>query len=61
MTVAATVQGTAVPSPYGGKVRQIQVDLDPKALQSKGLSANDVTNAAIALRRGERDSDLPSS
>ncbi len=41
----ATVQGAAVPSPYGGKVRQIQIDLDPKALQSKGLSADDIDNA----------------
>src|SRR6201996_4070041 len=38
----ATVAGSSVPSPYGGKVRQIQVDLDPLALQSKGLSAQDV-------------------
>ena len=41
----ATVQGTAVPSPYGGKVRQIQIDLDPRKLESKGLSAEDVANA----------------
>src|ERR1700744_2856746 len=40
----ATVPGTAIPSPYGGKERQIQVDLDPAALQSKGLSAEDVAN-----------------
>ena len=44
----ATVQGAAVPSPYGGKERQIQVDLDPQALQSKGLSAEDVENAIAA-------------
>src|ERR1700761_8887190 len=44
----ATVQGTAVPSPYGGKVRQIQIDLDPKKLESKGLSAEDVANALAA-------------
>ncbi|MDE2260692.1 MAG: efflux RND transporter permease subunit, partial [Betaproteobacteria bacterium] len=41
----ATVPGSAVPSPYGGKVRQIQVDLDPHAMQSMGVSANDVGNA----------------
>ena len=41
----ATVPGAATPSPYGGKVRQIQVDLDPQALQSKGLSAQDVGTA----------------
>ncbi len=44
----ATVQGAAIPSPYGGKVRQIQIDLDPQALQSKGLSAQDVENAIAA-------------
>jgi len=41
----ATVQGASVPLPSGGKVRQIQVDLDPQALQAKGLTPNDVTNA----------------
>ena len=44
----ATVEGAAVPSPYGGKVRQIQIDLDPKALQAKGLSAADVNSALAA-------------
>src|SRR5271165_5499053 len=34
----ATVYGAAVPSPYGGKVPQIQIDLDQHALQSHGLS-----------------------
>src|SRR5271156_2817873 len=33
----ASVAGSSIPSPYGGKERQIQVDLDPQALQSKGL------------------------
>jgi multidrug efflux pump subunit AcrB len=41
----ATVRGAATPSPYGGKVRQIQIDLDPNALQAKGLSAQDVETA----------------
>lgn len=41
----AQVEGAAVPSPYGGKNRQVQVDLDPQALREKGLSPNDVTNA----------------
>ncbi len=40
-----TVPGAATPYPYGGQIRQIQIDLDPQALQSKGISANDVTNA----------------
>src|SRR5580658_7823884 len=44
----ASVAGSSVPSPYGGKERQIQVDLDPAALQSKGLSAQDVANALAA-------------
>jgi CzcA family heavy metal efflux pump len=43
-----TVPGAATPFPYGGQQRQIQVDLDPQALQSKGLSATDVTNAIAA-------------
>jgi len=34
-----TVPGCAIPYPYGGKQRQVQVDLDTNALQSKGLSA----------------------
>ncbi len=41
----AEVEGAAVPSPYGGKNRQIQVDLDMQALRSKGLSPDDVTYA----------------
>jgi len=45
----ATVPGTAVPTPYGGRERQIQIDLDPVALESKGLSAEDVA-AAIAAQ-----------
>jgi multidrug efflux pump subunit AcrB len=41
----ATVAGAAIPSPYGGKVRQIQIDLDQHALQARGLSAQDVVEA----------------
>ncbi len=44
----ATVQGASVPLPLGGKVRQIQVDLDPAALLAKGLTASDVSNAINA-------------
>src|ERR1700759_4894141 len=44
----ATVAGTSIPQPYGGRERQIQIDLDPVALQSKGLSAQDVANALAA-------------
>jgi CzcA family heavy metal efflux pump len=43
-----TVPGTGVPYPYGGKQRQVQVDLDTTALQSKGLSPSDVVNAISA-------------
>src|SRR4029077_14156079 len=38
----------AVPSPYGGKVRQVQVDLDPQAMQANNTSADDVVNAISA-------------
>jgi multidrug efflux pump subunit AcrB len=41
----ATVQGAAVPLPYGGKQRLIMVDLDPAALQAKGLAPVDIVNA----------------
>ena len=44
----ATVPGTAIPSPYGGKVRQIQIDINQQALQAKHLSAEDVENALAA-------------
>src|SRR5215467_3727841 len=40
-----TVQGTAIPWPYGGKQRQVQVDINTQALQAKQLSAVDVVNA----------------
>jgi multidrug efflux pump subunit AcrB len=39
-----TVQGVAMPYPYGGKQRQIQIDLNTAQLQAKGLSPNDVVN-----------------
>ena len=51
----ATVQGAVMPNPYGGKQRQIQVDLDIQALQAKGLSPNDVVNAV-----GSQNLILPS-
>jgi CzcA family heavy metal efflux pump len=43
-----TVPGAAIPYPSGGRQRQIQIDLDPQALQSKGLSAQDVGTAIAA-------------
>lgn len=48
-TRLVTVPGAAIPLPFGGKTRQIQVDIDPQALLSKGLSASDV-GAAIAAQ-----------
>jgi multidrug efflux pump subunit AcrB len=47
-TQLATVQGAAVPLPFGGKVRQIMVDIDSRALQARGLSPLDVVNAVNA-------------
>jgi multidrug efflux pump subunit AcrB len=47
-TQLATVQGAAVPLPFGGKVRQIMVDIDSQALQARGLSPSDVVNAVNA-------------
>src|ERR1700692_4830532 len=47
-TQIITVPGTSVPYPYGGKQRQVQVDLNPTELESKGLSALDVVNAISA-------------
>jgi CzcA family heavy metal efflux pump len=44
-TGLATVQGASVPFPYGGRQRQVQVDLDPAALRARNLSPQDVTSA----------------
>jgi multidrug efflux pump subunit AcrB len=41
----ADIEGAAIPWPYGGKQRQVQVDLNTEALQAKGLSPADVVNA----------------
>jgi multidrug efflux pump subunit AcrB len=43
-----TVAGAAIPLPYGGKSRQVQIDLDSAAMQARGLSAQDVANALAA-------------
>lgn len=43
-----TVPGAGVPFPYGGKSRQIQIDLNPGALQARGLSAQDISTALAA-------------
>jgi CzcA family heavy metal efflux pump len=47
-TQLATVQGASIPLPYGGKQRQIMVDIDPNLLYAKHLSATDVSNAMNA-------------
>ena len=47
-TQLVTVDGAGIPYPYGGKQRQIQVDLDLPALQARGLSPTDVVNAIAA-------------
>ncbi len=43
-----TIPGAAVPYPYGGKQREVMVDLNTTALQSKGLSPSDLVNAISA-------------
>jgi len=43
-----SVPGAAIPYPYGGKTRQVQIDVDSAALQARGLSAQDVANALAA-------------
>jgi multidrug efflux pump subunit AcrB len=43
--VLTTVAGAATPYPFGGKTREVQIDIDPAALQARGLSAQDVANA----------------
>jgi CzcA family heavy metal efflux pump len=47
-TQLAGVAGASIPFPYGGKQRQIQVDLDQRLLQERGVSADDVVNAVNA-------------
>ena len=45
-TQLITVPGASLPLPFGGKTREVQIDLDPAALQARGLSGQDV---ALAL------------
>lgn len=47
-TRLVTVPGAAIPYPFGGKSRQVQIDLDPVAIHAHGLSAQDVANALAA-------------
>jgi CzcA family heavy metal efflux pump len=63
-TQLATIQGAAVPLPYGGRFRQVMVDLNPEALYAKQLSPADISNAlgqqnlilpAGTAKMGDRD------
>jgi multidrug efflux pump subunit AcrB len=54
-TQLVTVPGASIPYPYGGKQRQVMVDLDQRLLQSKGLSPADIVNAL-----GQQNIVLPS-
>jgi len=54
-TQLVTVPGASIPYPYGGKQRQVMVDLDPRLLQSKGLSPADIVTAI-----GQQNIVLPS-
>jgi multidrug efflux pump subunit AcrB len=47
-TPLVTVPGAAIPYPFGGKQRQIQIDLNSTALQARGLSGQDVANTLAA-------------
>ena len=47
-TQLAGVAGASIPFPYGGRTRQVQVDLDQRLLQARGVSADDVVNAINA-------------
>jgi len=47
-TPLVTVPGAAIPYPFGGKQRQVQIDLNLSALQARGLSGQDVANALAA-------------
>src|SRR3954465_5379582 len=62
-----TIPGLSTPAPFGGKARQINVDIDPKALAAKGLSPYDVVTAlgasnvilpAGTARIGEREYNI---
>jgi len=44
----APIQGITLPTPYGGKYRQIMVDIDPDALRARGMTPNDIVTAVNA-------------
>src|SRR6202022_2798813 len=47
-TQLVAIQGASVPVPYGGKVRVVNVDVDPEALYARGLSPQDVSTAILS-------------
>jgi len=47
-TQLATIQGASIPFPYGGKIRQVVVDLNPHAMQTYGITAQEISNAILA-------------
>jgi multidrug efflux pump subunit AcrB len=47
-TPLVTIPGAAIPLPFGGKLREVQIDLDPVEMQARGLSGQDVANALAA-------------
>ena len=47
-TPLVAVPGAAIPYPYGGKLRQVQIDVNAAALQARGLSSQDIANALAA-------------
>jgi multidrug efflux pump subunit AcrB len=47
-TRLVTVQGAGIPAPFGGKTPQVMYDLDTAAMQSRGLTGNDIANALAA-------------
>jgi len=47
-TRLVTVPGAAIPYPFGGKTREVQIDLDANAMQARGLGGQDVANALAA-------------
>jgi multidrug efflux pump subunit AcrB len=47
-TQLSTVQGLTMPTPYGGRERQVMVDIDPQLLQAKGISPKEVADAINA-------------
>ena len=53
-TQLVAVQGAAVPLPYGGKTRVVNVDIDSDALYARGLSPQDVVNAMLAAEPDRR-------